>query len=65
MWRTWTLGSRVHEPKERNHLEEHQNKERGDMFEVVAAFMEIDNLDLDGILGILIQKHQACYWGKK
>jgi hypothetical protein len=55
----------VHEPKERNHLEEHQNKERGDMFEVVAAFMEIDNLDLDGILGILIQKHQACYWGKK
>jgi hypothetical protein len=35
------------------------------MFEVVVAFMEINNLDLDGILSILIQEHQACYWGKK
>jgi hypothetical protein len=35
------------------------------MFEVVTAFMEFNKLDLDGILGILIQEHQACYWGKK
>jgi hypothetical protein len=31
------------------------------MFEVVTTFMEINNLELDGILGILIQEHQTCY----